>query len=978
MKKKANKKQVIWITAAVLVLALLCTVVAVWVDAAAATKNVARPNRPDADTGFYGWLTVPQEAIVAEAQIPEGGISIAPKEEKQFAVTVPKAGNYAIVLTYRTEENVVLDSTVTVCPTDGNGKSIGSVMTAVYSLWRDDTKDYALDRYGNEVTPAQKTLETDVTDYVRDHSSVDGDSVSFDFPAGEQSIRITSNSVGICIKQIRLVEKTKTPTWEEYQKRHAGNDYTGEPIIIEGESYAVKSDSYIRCKAESNSGVTPYNPYYKWLATVDGNAWNDVGQRVVWNFTVPQDGWYTLHFHYSQAGQQGQDSLRTIEIDGQVPYEELREVSFSYTGSSYAYRKLDGKVYLTAGRHTLGMYVEMPSMADVIDEVQKIITRVQEIGLSLQQIAGSDADSTRTWEIEKYMPGVTQELTDIQHQLGDIYDRMEQAYGYEPANSLNLQLSADILKQVLKRPDKLPAHTEEISVGSSSVTSYLAELINGWKTQSLSLDNIYLTGENEDLPNANGGFFTSAVNGVKRFAFSLVNRNTGYGTGTVSDEENVLTVWVNRSVPYVETLQMLADTRYAGYTDANGNKIKIQFSVMPDQNKLLLANASDTCPDVALGVSGDTPYQLGLREAAAELTQFDDFAEYVDGKFIDAAFEGYTYDSKIYALPETQQFYVLMYRKDIMERLELSIPQTWVDVANLMPTLRRNGMNFYMPLSSQTGTKSLDYISTFLYQTALAEGEDPAQILWSADGLNSTVNSEANIRAFEMLTDLYLLYGLQNNMPSFYNNFRYGVTPVGIGTFTNYIQMLYAAPEIADQWAIAPVPGVQAADGTIYNQMNTSDRSCMILESSDKKDAAWDFLKWWMSDETQTEFAETLQVKFGSAFVWNSANLNAFAQLAIPAADRRVILEQWQNAFNTRHTPSTYMVERSLSNAWYDVVNEHISVRSALNAAAVDIQLEQELKLKEFGYIDAKGTVLKPYKMDSIEQILSENREKGR
>lgn len=288
----------------------------------------------------------------------------------------------------------------------------------------------------------------------------------------------------------------------------------------------------------------------------------------------------------------------------------------------------------------------------------------------------------------------------------------------------------------------------------------------------------------------------------------------------------------------------------------------------------------------------------------------------------------------------------------------------------MMPALRRNGMNFYMPLSSQTGTKSVENIATFLWQAAAAKGEDPAYSLYSEDGMHTTVNSETNIEAFELLTDLYLLYGLQNNMPSFYNNFRYGVSPIGIGTFSNYVQMLYAAPEIADDWAIAQVPGFEAEDGTIYNQMTTTSTSGLIMEDSDKKEAAWDFLKWWMSDETQSEFAQTLQSKFGSYYVWNSANVNAFAKLAIPEDDREVILEQWKSTENIRHTPASYMLERSLSNAWYDVVNKHIPVRRALNEAAVNIQQELNIKLQEFDYLDASGEMIREYSMKPVKEII--------
>lgn len=57
------------------------------------------------------------------------------------------------------------------------------------------------------------------------------------------------------------------------------------------------------------------------------------------------------------------------------------------------------------------------------------------------------------------------------------------------------------------------------------------------------------------------------------------------------------------------------------------------FPSCRDEGKLLLANASNTCPDVALSVTGDRAYQLGLRHAVAPLSDFPDFTGYITGKF---------------------------------------------------------------------------------------------------------------------------------------------------------------------------------------------------------------------------------------------------------------------------------------------------------------------------------------------------------
>ena len=90
-----------------------------------------------------------------------------------------------------------------------------------------------------------------------------------------------------------------------------------------------------------------------------------------------------------------------------------------------------------------------------------------------------------------------------------------------------------------------------------------------------------------------------------------------------------------------------------------------------------------------------------------------------------------------------------------------------------------------------------------------------------------------------------------------------------------------------------------------------------------------------------------------------------------------MILEQWEHTENLRHTPASYMLERSLSDAWYNVVNGHEPVRRALNEAAVNTQQELTIKLQEFDYVDKNGAVIRDYSMKSLEEILALLENKG-
>lgn len=937
----------------------------------AASGDDIRPWRTQLDTSYRGWMTIDNDDIVAKAtpadmtvregepDISEETVLMQPGDSVDIKIAVPKAGEYSVVLEYKVTDGRMLDSAVEVTAAEQK------VHTTVYGLWQDKSKDYSTDRYGNEVTPEQVLLDEYVEDYVRNSKSMNREMVQFSFPQGDSVITIKNLDQELYLKSVKVAEVSGIPSYADYLKNQPDIPSASEKITMQGEDYTVKSDSYIRVKSQQNAGMTPYSPYKKLENTVDSSSYDSAGQRIVWNIEIPEDGWYHLAFRYSQPEKEGQSVYRDVEIDGKVPFAELKEVGFSYTGNDFENKivEADGepaKIYLTAGEHTLGLYTQAPSVQPALEEISGIIEAVQDISLSLQQVAGNSADQNRTWDIESYIPGVTENLQGLQESLLDLYDEMGKQAGITPASCMNLKVAAGIIEEALEEPEKLPTRVSELSTGSSSVTELLATLQNDIREQGLAVDCFYLYGENDTVPKASVGFFKSAVTGVQRFFYSMTHRDNGYSAGDV--EEGVLNVWVSRSVTHVETIQMLADSYFTPETG-----IKVQCSVMPDANKLILANASDTCPDVALGVAADIPYKLGIRDAAADLTQFEDFEEITEDYFYEADLEPYIYDGKLYGLPETMQFYVLMYREDILNKLGLSVPQTWDDVEEMMPVLRRSGMNFYLPLSAYTGTKGLPGVLPFFFQTDTE--------MYSEDGFSSTLNTESGIQAFETMTDLYSLYSLQNNIPSFYNNFRYGTAPVGVASFSNYMQILYAAPEIADTWSVTLAPGTLDVNGNINRQQTSFDRGVMIMKDSNMQDEAWTFLKWWLSDDVQTEFSQTMLTKFGSEFVWNSANKEAFSKLSIPSEDRAVILEQWSLAENYRNLPATYIVERALSDAWYSVVEGGTPARIALNEAVTTINTELKIRMEEFGYLDEKGQILKPYDMSSILEILEGGKE---
>jgi ABC-type glycerol-3-phosphate transport system substrate-binding protein len=230
-----------------------------------------------------------------------------------------------------------------------------------------------------------------------------------------------------------------------------------------------------------------------------------------------------------------------------------------------------------------------------------------------------------------------------------------------------------------------------------------------------------------------------------------------------------------------------------------------------------------------------------------------------------------------------------------------------------------------------------------------------------------------------MLADLYTTYSLPSYVASFYNSFRYNTLPIGIIDFGTYLTLKNAAPELTGQWALAPYPGVEDAQGDVQRWYIANGSGAVMFKSDDavKKAKSWEFLKWWMSVETQSEFAFALQSTYGPEFVWLSGNIEAVENSPIDATDKAVILEQVKWLADIPRTPGQYLLERGLSDIWNTVTFDGTPIRVAIDDQVLKINREITKKMIEFGYIDEKGNVIKPYTVRDIDWIQAQINQAG-
>jgi len=876
-------------------------------------------------------------------------------------LNVEDAGNYKVVFDVYVSSRKPIDNLLNVKLLKEELRRDYSVILPV--LWKDESKIYSTDRFGNETVPTQIKVDEFVQNTARLDTSLFGEELEFALEKGEYILELNNEMEEIKIRSIMLIREEAAVDYNRYRSQFSEQSLDSMPcVVIEAEDYAVKTDSYISPGSVKNTLVHPFNNDYDFINILDGASFSEAGQEVSYVVEIPKTGLYSLAFVYSQMNVEDMSCYRTIKIDGNVLYQQMEDVAFPYTSYKFftkVFADSNGneyKIFLEEGTHTLSMKTDVAPYEEEITKLNQIMGEIRELSLDIKKVTGNSTDKYRSWNMNDFIPGISDSLYGIADEMDAVYCAIESKCDRKPSFASTLKVASANIRTLAAAPDKLPNNMALFSDGSSSASQRLADVCDSLQNQAIDFDRIYLFGDKEDIAQKKITVFKKVKNEVVRFAHSFSEKYQGYN-GAQSKNSDSLVVWMNRPIQYVTLLQQIVDSEFTQKTG-----IDVEIYIMPNESKLVLSNASGSNPDVALSVSNQTPYNLALRGAAYPLSEFEDFYDYLSDGFNVAAYSGLVLDNQIYGTVETSDFYVMVYRKDILDSLGISVPQTWDDVIGIMPKLNRYGMNFYTPIAGNKGSKYLHETTPYLFQAG-------ASVL-AGDGLSVDFTSEESYKGFERMTDLYLKYSLSQDTPNFYNNFRYGTMPIGIINYSTYVLLENAAPEIKGEWEMTLVPGTVGKDGTIHRYQVAGDKCDMIFNNSSKQEEAWEFLKWWMSEDVQLEYANLLMTHYGPEYFWNTSNMKAFANYSMDKNDIETIIDQWTNhTKELQKHPAVYMIEREISNVWSSVVVNGRDLRTTLVQAEQTVNREIQVKLKEFGYI-SNGEMVSDYPILTDEELL--------
>lgn len=866
------------------------------------------------------------------------GISIYTEERGliEYQVDIEEEGFYEISLVYYPVE----------------GKS-GSIQRAIFidgalpykqlrliefpRIFVNEVDEWERDNRGNDLKPRQVEAPQWITSYCYDSEGYETGKLSVYLTKGRHTIGLYSIREPMLLRRIILSNSEEPLSYDEYKSRHdaqGASDTIGRLIRIEAEAANRKSSPMLYpTQDRSSPAVYPYSAKELRNNTIGSNGnWRIVGQWLEWDFEVPESGYYYITLHVRQNFVRGIYTSRKIMIDGEVPFKELAGYPFTFKSQWHMHtlQNKNGKkykIYLEKGKHTLRMEVVLGDFADIVARVQKVMQNLNAIYRKVIRITGVEPDKYRDYHIEENIPGLVDELIAERDSLNIAIKDLQQVAGRGSDREATLVTMVKQLDYIIEDVERLPKVLGSFKMDISALGTW----ITGVLEQPLALDTIYIHSPNVNVPKVNNSLIDRFMHMVKRLFYSFVIDYNAIGNVAKEGEEvRTITVWIGSGRDQANVLKSLIDERFTPKTNINVNLMLVDMSM------LLPATVAGQGPDVAVQVANDIPVNYGMRNAVVDLTKFADLPE-VKKQFRESAMVPYEFNGKTFALPETETCLMMFYRKDILDELGLKVPKTWDEMKAALSVLSKNQMDLGMLPSEQV-------FAMLLYQHG---GQ-----YYNEDATVSLLDNDVAVAAFKEYCKYYTDYRLDRESPVD-QRFRTGEAPIVIADYTLYNQLQVSAPDIKGLWGFSMVPGTVREDGTVDYSVTSTGTAVIMMKQTKDEEAAWEFMKWWVSTDTQIQYGREMEALMGAAARYPTANVEAFESLPWPTEDYEALMNQFKWMKGIPQVPGSYYTWRNVNNAFYRVViaedRFRMQPREALMEYVRYINDEITFKRKEFG-----------------------------
>lgn len=850
----------------------------------------------------------------------------------EWQVEVPADGIYAFRMEYIASGDGISSVNRSLL-IDGKTFYSETARLSFYRLFKDDGKPVT-NSIGDEVAPdVVQYYDWQWQDFLDTDASYDG-ALQFYLTAGSHTLRMEAVTGDLYLSEIQLYSAGELPSYSEVEKTYGENGYKkgGDSIRFEAEGDAIlfKNSSTLRALSDGDPSCTPFEYGHAKINVLGDTMWQSANSSVTYGFEVKQAGLYAISMRLLMDFRDGIPSYRSIAIDGEIPFKEFQAYRFVYDKKwrSEVLSDSEGNpyyVYLDEGEHTLTMAVKQGELSPVTSMMQHDSDLMSQMLLKIKMIIGQNPDTNYDYELDKQIPDLIPTLKELISDMEWCMSEIERIADRKQSKYYQLKSFVTQLEELIDDPFVIPSRVLSIEEIVTSYGSWLSEM----QAHPLTLDFIEILGDTEKQTVSQSNFFERFYGSVVNFVFSFVKDYNNVSVGSIEGVEIKATIdlWVSRGTKWCQTMKQLIDSDFTPNTG-----IAVNLNVLPagqlnsgGANALLLAITSGRAPDIATGVASGSVGEFAMRNALVDISQFEGF-EAVKQRFKQEHFVSLSYNDGVFALPETQNFMCMVYRKDILSQFGLCIPNTWEEVYDrIVPVLNQNNMQFYVPMAT-TG------YDMFLYQLG---GE------YYHDDLKTTaLDSAAAYRALVEYTELYSLYGVPKSA-NFYNRFRSGEMPIGVVDYNTYMTVKAAASDISGKWGVALIPGHEKEDGTIDRSHSALAAECvMMMEQSENKNEAWQFIEWWTSDKVQLEYANRIESLMGMSARWVSANWSAFTNLSWDNDEIGTITDSFDHAKQMPVVLGGYYISRHVTNALNRVVVSGLNPRDSIETAVDDIDRE--------------------------------------
>jgi len=868
----------------------------------------------------------------------------------EWKINVAKTGLYAIKVTYYpfANEDISIERELQI-----NGKLPFSSSAAIsFGRRFANNGEIKSDSKGNDIRPKLTEQSDWYTTLVGGTQDYVDNQYYFYFKGGENLITLRNGQGKMAVSGIELCQPESVPSYKEYKReleRQGIKKVEKGTIKIQGESFSYCSNGTIYAKNDNTSPSTesidgsPASLYNQRINTVGGENWKNAKQWIEWEVNAPKSGLYKLAFRFKQNYLEGTYAARRLYVNGRVPFNEALSIQFAY-GYNWQSMTLqanaeDCLIYLKKGKNSIRLENVIGNISDIVSSLNDTTKELNNSYRRILMVTGSNPDANRDYQLDKNIPQVIESFEKQYKTLDTLSEQLYEMTGDKGTAYGRLQKMSIQLKSFVKNPDSIPERMSSFRDNISDLSSWMFEVTQ----QPLCLDYISFLSEDSQPIKADCNFFERIWYELKRLMVSFV-----YDYNAVTSEKSsnkMISLWMGTN-----GLTGAAQTSVAGASGrdqaniikqlvdesfTSEKKINVDIKLI-DMSVLLPAVASGNGPDVAINQDQTNPVNYALRGALYSLSEFDDLPKVLE-RFDKSAVTPFYMENSLYALPETQTYSMMFCRTDILQELGVEPPKTWDEIYSAITVLNRNNLGIGFPNLSDN---NLDIFYMMLSQQG--------GTVYAVDKKSTALDSEMSIDAFEKWSELYTKYNISQKIDAL-TRFRTGETPIIIAPFTFYNTLSASAPEVKGFWDMYLLPATVKDDGTVDRSAISATTGCVIFKNTGEVDAAWEFLKWWTDTETQLKFGKELEILYGEAGRWPTANTEAFNRLTWKKDTISKLNAQKEYIKGLDEIPGGYMTSRYIATAIRVVINNSVSPREAILDYSQKIDKEITLKRKEFG-----------------------------